>query len=144
VRLAVPVIGLDAAVEPSGVAADGQMQLPDDPAVLGWYRFGPAPAAPGGGSVVLAGHLDSREFGVGPLVRLRDARLGDRVLVVGNDGARSTYVVSKVRRYDRQRLPDELFARSGPERLRLITCSGRFDADTGGYRQNLVVTASPR
>ena len=47
-------------VRPVGVSDDGQMQLPTGSEVMGWYRFGPAPGSPTGGSVVLAGHLDSR------------------------------------------------------------------------------------
>jgi hypothetical protein len=47
-----------------------------------------------------------------------------------------------VQRFDRQRLPSELFGRTGPELLRLITCGGAYDPETG-YEQNLVVTAVP-
>ncbi len=142
VQVVVPSAGLDLAVRPVGVADDGQMRLPTDPAVLGWYRFGPGPGALGG-AVVLAGHLDSWEYGVGPLVRLREVRPDDRILVADAGGRRSTYVVAEVRRYDRQRLPDRLFARSGPVRVHLITCGGSYEADRGGYQQNLVVTAVP-
>jgi hypothetical protein len=48
-----------------------------------------------------------------------------------------------VERFDRQGLPEELFSRQGPERLRVITCGGEYDPDAGGYQQNLVVTAAP-
>lgn len=142
VEVVVGSISLDADVRPVGVAADGQMALPANPAVLGWYRFGPAPAA-GTGSVVLAGHLDSTRFGLGPLVGLREAAPGDRVTVRLSDGRRLAYVVSRLDRYDRQGLPAHLFARTGAERLRLVTCGGEYDPDAGGYQQNLVVTARP-
>jgi hypothetical protein len=131
-----------ARIRPVGVAQDGQMQLPPDPRVLGWYRFGPGPGS-GSGSAVLAGHLDSRRLGLGPLVRLRDVEVGDPVRVRLGDGTTRRYRVSDVTRYDRQALPNELFSRSGPERLRLITCGGAYDAESGGYQQNLVVTATP-
>jgi hypothetical protein len=136
-------VAIDAAVRPVGVAADGQMQLPPDPRVLGWYRFGPAPDAATAGSAVLAGHLDTRRYGLGPLVRLREVELGDPVEVTLIDGTRLTYRVVSVNRYDQQALPDELFARSGAHTLRIITCGGDYDADAGGYQQNLVVTAVP-
>ena len=136
-------IDLRAPVRPVGVAGDGQMELPPDPRVLGWYRFGPEPGA-GGGSAVLAGHLDSNRLGLGPLVRLRDAEVGDPVRVRAADGTTRTYTVRTVTRYDRQALPTRLFSRGGPERLRVITCGGAFDPEAGGYQQNLVVTATPR
>jgi hypothetical protein len=142
VQVTIPSAQLGLPVRPVGVAPDGQMQLPPDPAVMGWYRFGPAPAGPTGGSVVLAGHLDSFEFGLGPLVRLREVEPGSSVTVVTVDGVRHDYTVRRVQRFDRQQLPGELFGRTGPELLRLITCGGAYDPDTG-YEQNLVVTAAP-
>ena len=141
VRVRVPGIGLDAAVRPVGVGAERQMRLPDDPRVLGWYRFGPAPG--GEGSVVLAGHVDSRRYGVGPLAALQTVGVGDRVEVVTGPGRVRTYRVDSIERFDRQALPAEVFARTGPERLRVVTCTGSFVPDAGGYQQNLVVTAVP-
>ncbi|HEY0772944.1 MAG TPA: class F sortase [Nocardioidaceae bacterium] len=143
VRVALASVGIEAPVRPVGVAEDGQMRLPPDPRVMGWYRFGPAPGADGGGSVVIAGHLDSKRFGLGPLARLRDIEVGQPIEVTLADGGASTYTVVGVERFDRQGLPEELFSRQGPERLRVITCGGEYDPDAGGYQQNLVVTAAP-
>jgi hypothetical protein len=140
--VSVAATDIDATVRPVGVAGDGQMRLPPDPRVLGWYRFGPPPGAREG-SAVLAGHLDSRRFGLGPLVALRDLEAGDPVKVTLSDGSDVTYRVEAITRYDQQALPDALFARSGPHRLRIVTCGGDYDADAGGYQQNLVVTAVP-
>jgi hypothetical protein len=142
VRVQLASAGLDSPVRPVGVAEDRQMALPPDPRVLGWYRFGPAPGA-GNGSVVLAGHLDSERYGLGPLVGLREVEAGDGVRVTTSDGSRRSYRVVDVRRYDRQALPEELFARTGAERLRIITCGGEYLPEAGGYQQNLVVTAVP-
>ena len=140
VRLTAPSVGIDLPVHPVGVARDRQMALPADPAVLGWYRFGPAPGS-GRGSVVGAGHLDSRRYGLGPLVRLRDVAVGDRIEVTRDDGTRRAYRVRSSRRYDRQALPAEIFSRAGRERLRIVTCGGAYLPDQGGYQLNLVVTA---
>ena len=142
VRLRVPGAALDARVVPVGVADGRQMRLPDDPRVLGWYRFGAAPRS-GTGSVVLAGHVDSREYGVGPLARLSGVRAGDVVEVALGPGRRSSYRVDSVERFDRQALPTSVFARTGPERLRIVTCTGPYLPEQGGYQQNLVVTAVP-
>lgn len=142
VRVTMPSAGIVAPLRSVGVARDGQMEIPPDPRVMGWYRFGPT-AGEGGGSVVLAGHLDSQRFGLGPLARLRDIRPGDPVTVTLADGTRRSYRVTGLERFDRQELPAFLFSRSGPERLRVITCGGEYDAKAGGYQQNLVVTAVP-
>lgn len=141
VRLRVPGLGLDSVVRSVGVAEDRQMRLPGDPRVLGWYRFGPAPGD--GGSVVVAGHVDSRRFGVGPLAALQSIEAGERIDVVVGAGRVRTYRVDSIERFDRQALPADVFARTGPERLRLVTCIGAFLPEAGGYQQNLVVTAVP-
>lgn len=141
VRLGIQAVGLDLGVRPVGVSTDGQMQLPPDPLLLGWYRYGPAPSRPG--SAVLAGHLDSDRYGLGPLVRLREATVGDAVEVLAADGTRTAYRVSGVTRYPRQALPASLFARTGSPRLQIVTCGGAYDAEAGGYQANLVVTAVP-
>lgn len=143
VRVTMGSVDVDATVRPVGVSGDGQMRLPPDPRVLGWYRFGPAPGAVTGGSVVMAGHLDSRRLGLGPLVRLRDLRAGEDIEVTLSDGTTSSYTVVGLRRFDRQALPAELFSRRGPERLHVITCGGEYLPDAGGYQQNVVVTAAP-
>lgn len=142
VRVRVPTVGLDMAVRPTGVGRGGQMQLPSDPRLLGWYRFGPAPSS-GTGAAVLAGHVDSRRYGVGPLSRLAAVSAGDTVRVLSADGRVTVYRVDSIERFDRQGLPDAVFTRSGPERLRLVTCTGAFIPEAGGYQQNLVVTAVP-
>jgi hypothetical protein len=80
---------------------------------------------------------------VGPLARLRDVEVGDPVEVVSSDGVTSTYRVVLVERFDQQALPVEIFARTGPERLRVVTCGGAYDPETG-YEENLVVTAVPQ
>ena len=92
--------------------------------------------------MVLAGHLDSVELGVGPLVRLRDVDLGAAVTVATGGGDQLDYTVIRVQRFDRQQLPPQVFGRTGPELLRIITCGGGYDPATG-YEQNLVVTAAP-
>jgi hypothetical protein len=141
VDVEIAAIDYRAAVRPVGVAPSGAMELPADPRVLGWYRFGAGPTEPG--SAVLAGHLDSLRFGLGPLVRLRDIEVDDSLTVGLSDGGRLEYVVVRVDRFDRDALPGSLFSRSGPRILRIITCGGEYDADSGGYQSNLVVTAVP-
>ena len=141
-RVQIAAAGIDLAVAPVGVEADRQMRLPDDPRVLGWYRFGAAPGS-GTGSAVVAGHVDSERFGVGPLADLGAVGPADVVSVRLSSGRWRRYRVDSVERFDRQALPDAVFARTGPERLRIVTCTGAYLSDEGGYQENLVVTAVP-
>lgn len=141
-RLAVPALGVDAPVEPVGVRDDGQMELPDDVDLVGWYRFGARPGA--AGSAVLAGHVDDAVQGLGALAPLRNAEPGAEVLVTDTTGVATRWRIVTRQVLDKQALPvDRLFARSGPPRLALITCGGPFLPDVGGYRDNVVVLAEP-
>ena len=143
VELVVASAKLRMPIVPTGVAPDGQMELPPNPARIGWYRFGPAPKAPAG-SAVLGGHLDSREYGVGPLARLARMRPGDPIEVRLSDGSTLRYRTEAVRDVDKQALAlDTVFDRSGPRRLQIVTCGGEYLPDRGGYQDNLVVTAVP-
>ena len=142
-RLVARSVGLDLPVEPTGVAGNGQMALPDRPTQLGWYRFGAAPRDRQG-AVVLGGHVDSARYGAGPLTRAAGLERGDRIDLRGTDGRTTSYEVSDVQRISKADFsPADVFARSGSPVLRLITCGGPYDPDDG-YRDNLVVTALPR
>ncbi len=141
-RVVASAVGIDVPVRAVGVAADGQMELPADPATIGWYRFGPGPAD-GQGTVVLGGHLDSKQYGVGPLVRLRKVRPGQLIRLSSDGGRTTTYRVDDVRAVAKSRLAlADLFDRTGSPRLRIVTCGGRYEPDNGGYQQNLVVSAT--
>ncbi|RFU21446.1 class F sortase [Geodermatophilus marinus] len=141
-RLLVPALGVDAPVDPVGVADDGQMQLPEDVSRVGWYRFGPEPG--GAGSAVLAGHVDDADQGLGELAPLRGAEVGTEVEVTDSAGTASRWRVVSREVLHKQELPlDRLFARAGPPRLVLITCGGPFLPELGSYRDNVVVVAEP-
>ena len=140
--LRIPRLGVTLPIDPSGVAPDGQMALPDSPRRLAWYRFGAAPLS-ARGATVLGGHVDTLQDGVGPLAQLVSLRPGDRVEVVA--GRRTVaYRVSSVARVPKSRLDAaEVFSRTGPPRLHLLTCGGAYLADRGGYQDNVVVVARP-
>lgn len=144
VRVQIGAQDIDLPVVPVGVESGGAfMELPEDPAVAGWYRFGPDSLSPDG-NVVVAAHIDSPSYPIGPFSRLRDLTSGEIVTVTNTDGSESSYAVSSVTYYAKQELPTAaLFAREGTRELVLITCGGAFDSSTGHYEDNVVVVASP-
>lgn len=143
VRVNVAALGVDMSVVPVGVETGGFMELPVDPAVAGWYRFGADPAA-ADGNVVISAHVDAPQYPIGPFSRLRDLAVGETVEVTDAGTQKRSYVVRSVTYYPKADLPvDELFARSGSRDLVLITCGGAFDSTTGRYADNVVVVASP-
>lgn len=139
--VSIPRLGVQARVRPTGVQADSQMALPDNPGVLGWYRFG---AAPGDkrGSAVVAAHVDASGYGVGPLAAMTRAEPGMIVDVRMRDGDRLRYRTTSVEQIGKQSLQaDELFRPGGRHVLRIVTCGGAYLPDLGAYEDNIVVTA---
>ena len=143
VRLSIPAIGINAPVEPVGVDDRGDMAIPEQVQQIGWYRFGAAPGATSG-SIVMSGHVDSAQQGLGAFSRLGDLRAGDRVGVTDAAGHQLTYRVVSREMFDKSSVPlQDLFSRLGSPRLTLITCGGSFDRAALSYRDNVVVTAVP-
>lgn len=135
-------IGVRSLVLGVGVAPDGQMALPPNPADVGWYSYGPRPGD-SAGATVLAAHIDAPGYGIGPLASLGELRRGDVITVVSG-GTSRRYLVSSTRQLEKTSLDlTSLFARSGPPRLHLITCGGDFDRTKRHYAQNVVVLAFP-
>jgi hypothetical protein len=141
--LSIAAIDVDQAVVPVGVEPNGQMEIPERPTVVGWWRAG-ARVGSEDGTIVLAGHLDSRRYGVGPLKRLTSLERGDRAVLRTDDRKRATYVVESVTTLTKKRLPTEqLFDQSGPRRLVLVTCGGTYRPSQGGWDSNVVVVLRP-
>lgn len=134
--------GLDAAVVPVAARADGALALPEDPRTGGWWPLG-AQAGSASGTVLIAGHVDSREDGLGPFAALHETPLGADVAVTGADAGVRRYRVTARRTYPQDGLPPDLFARTGTHRLALVTCAGPYDRASGRYRRNLVLYATP-
>jgi LPXTG-site transpeptidase (sortase) family protein len=139
--LAIPRLDLKMSITAVTVDDKGAMAVPDRPTEIGWYVHGPRPGS-ARGSAVLGGHVDSREYGVGPLVSLKQLRRGDEIIIKTNKGT-ERYRVSTVRLISKQDLDlRDVFKRDGEPVLRILTCGGTYRR-SGGYQANLVVTARP-
>ncbi|MFD4543808.1 class F sortase [Streptomyces bauhiniae] len=139
--LSIPRLGVRAAIGAVGVTESGQVEVPADPGRVGWYRFSPAPGEAAGSSVIV-GHVDAKGRGLGVLVALSEVRLGDLVRVSRSPGAAADYRVVSRRTVAKKALgATGAFRVDGPAVLTLITCTGPYLADEGGYQNNLVVTA---
>ena len=152
IRLDRLVIG--AKVAELGMDDSGAWQLPD--AGVGWYWFTATPGTPG--NAVMVGHFDSWWGGNGPLARLHEARVGDRIdldvtmRMASPDGAvpdgtgdavavtqTLTYAVATSRLVDRTDISPT--APTDDERLTLVTCAGWWSFTLNDYTMRRVVTA---
>lgn len=139
VRLIIPSIGVDTAVERVGLRADGTLRQPSGWHIAGWYTGSVRPGDVG--PSIIIGHVDSVH---GPAVffRLRQLRRGNVIVAQGSDGRPVTFVVDTAAAYAKTNLPTNAVygATSTPE-LRLVTCTGDFDYNARSYVDNLVVSA---
>jgi sortase (surface protein transpeptidase) len=119
------------------------MGLPKNPAIAAWYKFGPAPAS-AAGATVIAAHVDSLEYDVGPFARLATAPAGTEIVLSLADGSERRYSVASVTLTLKPDVPwPAVFDRTGPARLTLVTCGGEFDYTARRYLSNVIVSATP-
>jgi LPXTG-site transpeptidase (sortase) family protein len=126
----------------TATTVDGQLQVPAKAQRVGWWDGG-AEAGDPFGSVVLAGHVDTKTEGLGFFARLRGVREGE-VIVVNGAGHTASYRVVSIEsvRKDALATKSGAFDQGVDHRLILITCTGAYNASQGGYEDNLVVTAT--
>lgn len=139
VVVSIPRIGVRSTLVGLGLAADGAMEVPGDPARAGWFTRGPAPGALG--PAVIAGHVTWNGT-PGVFHRLGKLRRGDRIVVTREDGSTAVFVVDKVARYAKARFPARtVYGAIDHAGLRLITCGGAYDSTRHRYPDNVVVFA---
>ncbi|MBQ1047031.1 class F sortase [Micromonospora sp. C51] len=142
VEVRIPAVGIRAPLISVAADAAGALEVPplDRPGVAGWYRPGVSPGETG--NAVLVGHVDSPD---GPAVFFHLGRLrpGDTIEIVRTDARMVRFAVHDVEAYPKDRFPTDLVYGPGDAAgLRLITCGGRFDRDTGEYVDNVIVFAT--
>ncbi len=121
----------------------GMLKVPEDVRHVGWWD-GSAYAGEPFGSTVIAGHVDSASGGIGFFARLLGIKIGD-VVTLRDDEHRQRYKITSIQTVARQALAtdSQAFDQTGDHRLVLITCTGTFRRDRGGYDSNLVVIGKP-
>jgi hypothetical protein len=121
---------------------EGDFEVPKlwRPHEAGWFEPGPTPGE--FGPTVLMGHVDTDRSGPAVFFPLKDLDEGDEIEVTREDGIVVTYEVTAIESYAKQRLPyEDVFGIEAEPALRLITCGGEFDRESGDYTENVVVFA---
>lgn len=69
-------------------------------------------------------------------------RKGDKIQVAREDGTTATFGVTSVGQYPKAKFPtEEVYGPVDRAALRLITCGGVLDGETGSHVDNVVVYA---
>ncbi|EOD63091.1 class F sortase, partial [Amycolatopsis vancoresmycina] len=120
----------------------GELPIPADLGQATWWG---AELDAASGASVFAGHVNWRGA-TGPFAELWTARIGTDVTIVDSAGRTWRYRISQLVTVHKSDLParaDYLFGQSGPHRVVLVTCGGRWVGGADGYEENRVVTADP-
>jgi sortase (surface protein transpeptidase) len=130
-------------IDAAATARDGELVMPLDINRAGWWD-GSSMLGDPFGSIVIAAHVDSFTQGLGRFVELLSMRPGDRV-TVSSAGLTQDFTVVSARLVPKSDLStgSSIYSVRGAPRLVLITCGGTYDANAGGYQNNMVVQAVP-
>ncbi len=138
-RLVIASIGVDAPIEPVGLDAQYAMAAPSRLDNVGWFSRGPVPGE--GGYAVIDGHYGLPST---PAVfrHLDQLRPGDTMQVIWPDGRQLQFRITTAAVLPANSPPPaDVFSRSGPARLSLITCAGTWEQSQRTYSERLIVTA---
>ena len=138
IRLKIPKINVDAAVDYVGLTADGAMDVPKGPTTVAWFDLGLRPGEIG--SSVIDGHSGYKNNRPAVFDSLYKLQKGDEIYVQGADGTTTTFVVQSFRNYDPTANAENVFdSNDGKAHLNLITCSGDWNANAQTHSKRLVV-----
>lgn len=138
VRLKIPKIYVNAAIEHVGQTPQGAVGVPKGPENAAWFKLGPMPGDKG--SAVIDGH-----FGWGngiPAVfdNLHKLEKGDKLYIENDQGMIISFVVAGLKSYDPEQNAMEVFdSGDGKSHLNLITCEGAWDKEQKNYSKRLIV-----
>jgi hypothetical protein len=143
VSVSIPAIGVQSPLLYLGLNQNGTIQVPDlatsaDEAA--WYKYSVTPGQRG--TSVIEGHVDS-DLGPAVFYRLGALRPGEHIDVRLADGITAVFTITGVREYAKDEFPTKMvYGPTNYASLRLVTCGGTFDFDTGHYLSSVVVFAS--
>jgi len=141
VRIKIADLGINAAVVPMDMGADRLLPIPDNGHDVVWYSYGARLGEEG--NAVMAGHIDwNSERGV--FWALQEAQPGQSITITSGVGHTYEYRVDWARSFSEDS-PEGLVAlRSlvGGTTLTLVTCTGRFDAQSRSYLDRHIVRAT--
>lgn len=141
VRLKIPRINIDAAIESVGLTSQGAVDVPRGSVNTAWYNLGPRPGE--NGSAVITGHYGVWKNGT-PTVfnNLSKLRPGDKIYVRDKKGITFTFIVREIKKYNPRADASDVFISSdGEAHLNLITCLGAWNKASKSYPKRLVIFA---
>lgn len=137
-RLTIPRIGVDTALESVGLTPEGAVDVPKEPLNAAWFDLGPRPGE--AGSAVIAGHYGWKDGLPAVFDDVHTLRKGDTIYVEDEKGVKTAFVVRELRTYGEHEDASVVFGSSdGEAHLNLVTCEGLWNKVSKSYSKRLVV-----
>lgn len=138
VRLKIPSINVDAAMEYVGLTPQGAVGIPLDPDNAAWFDTSPRPGEIG--SSVITGHVNWYYGAKGVFENLSKVKPGDKIMVQDVKGSTITFVVREIRKFEAAAQAADVFVSADDKaHLNLITCDGVWNKNAKQYTERLVV-----
>lgn len=138
VRLQIPIIGVDSAIEDALITPDGRMDVPAGSVNVAWFALGPHPGQVG--SAVIGGHFGINNNVPFVFYNLDKLKVGDKVYIVNDKSDTLAFVVRSIKSFDRNADATTVFtSNDGLAHLNLITCEGMWNQVNGTYPLRLVI-----
>lgn len=136
VRLTIPKIKVEAAVESVGLTPQGAMGVPKKTANVAWFNLGSRPGEIG--SAVIAGHYGYKNGSA--FDNLNKLRPSDKLYIQDDKGTIVTFTVREIKKYNPKDDASDVFGSSdGKSHLNLVTCAGIWNRISKSYSKRLVI-----
>ncbi len=140
VRIRIPVIGVDAAIEDAYITPDGRMDIPAGSNNVAWFALGPRPGQIG--SAVIGGHYGIDNGVPKVFYRLNNLEVGDLITVVDDQRKNISFEVQSIKVYERNADATSVFiSNDGQSHLNLVTCDGIWNRVNDSYPNRRVIFA---
>ncbi len=138
VRLKIPRLGVDSAIEDALITPDGRMDVPAGSVNVAWFALGPHPGQEG--SAVIGGHFGIQNGVPFVFYDLDKLNVRDKIYIVDDKGDTLAFIVRSISSFDRNADATTVFtSHDGLAHLNLITCEGIWNQINGNYPQRLVI-----
>lgn len=138
IRIIIPKININATIESVGLTSQKAVGVPKGPVNVAWFNLGPHPGD--SGNAIIVGHFGWKDSKPAVFDSLSKLLPGDKLYVIDEKEAATTFVVRESQRYDPNADASKVFiSNDGKSHLNLITCEGVWDKVSKSYSKRLVV-----
>jgi sortase (surface protein transpeptidase) len=138
VRLQIPSIGVNTAIEDALITPDGRMDVPAGSINVAWFALGPYPGRIG--SAVIGGHYGIDNGVPKVFYNLSELQIGAIVNIIDDRGKTLSFIVRSKKSFDRNDDATTVFtSQDGLAHLNLITCEGIWNQVDDTYPQRTVI-----